>query len=632
MRTAMTTGTNPRSHARIATAATRPEGRHPPRTVSELLASSIRADPSKPAILAPGREPLTFAGLARQLETATRSLAAAGYGRGSRIAVVLPQGPECAVAVLAVLASATCAPLNPDLGEDALLELLVAMRIDAVISPVGVDSPVTRAARRAGVAAVGFRPTPAAPCGTFELIAPLYDVDAVPEAPRLEDVAVLAHTSGTTAKPKIVPHTHRIIAEAARTRAELGRLTRADRSLLLLPMHNLSSIRRVLLPPLVEGGSVVCVSRFDPAHFFDWLEQFEPTYFMASAATHMTILEALELRGQAVAHSLRFTLSGGAALPVGVQMQLERALGAAVIQGYGITETGNIAQTPLPPERAPPGSVGRPTIDLAIMDETGIAVGAEEIGEIVVRGPEIFDGYEGDSVATAAAFRDGWFRTGDLGRLDHEGFLFIVGRVSDIINRGGAKVAPAEVDAALQKHPQVAQAAAFALPHPTLGEDVAAVVVLRDGGDASETELRDFSRSQLTAFKVPTRILVVPELPRGAFDKVKRGALAAMALEWLQAEFVPPRDGDEAEVATIFGEVLGLDRVGAHDNFFQQGGDSLRAMRAVARIQSRFAVPIGVEALFRRPTAAGLAQEILAARDSGSSLEPPPLAPLRRPI
>jgi len=297
-----------------------------------------------------------------------------------------------------------------------------------------------------------------------------------------------------------------------------------------------------------------------------------------------------------------------------------------------MNETGVIAQAPLPPERAPPGSVGRPTnVDIAIADETGGPVGADELGEIIVRGPEIFEGYENDPAANALAFRDGWFRTGDLGRIDRAGFLFLSGRIKDVINRGGVKVPPGEVEDALALHPEVAQIAAFALPHPTLGEDLAAAVVLRPGATVDEEGLRNFAHARLAAFKVPTRIMILSEMPRGSFEKVRRDQLARIAAVELQHDFVQPRDEFESAVARIFAEVLGVDRVGAFDNFFQLGGDSLRAMSALARMESIFSVTIGVEALFLKPTAAALAVAIREAEPHRPGNGPPMLARAVRP-
>jgi acyl-CoA synthetase (AMP-forming)/AMP-acid ligase II len=609
----------------------RATARHPPCTINDLLAASVRAYPAAPAIVAPGRADMCYDALARQLAAAAITLAGAGFGRGSRIALALPDGPEHAVAALAVCGCATAALVSLDLDEETLQALMVAMRLDALIAADRVDSPAVRAAQRAGVAILRLRALPDAPAGTFALHAPADRPAVAVQVPEQDDVAMVTHTSGTTSTPKIVPHTQRRMAEAARTRVELGRVTRGDRSLLLTPVSNVTSFRRAVLPPLAVGGSTVCPTRFDPDRCIDWLEQLRPTYYMASAARHMAILESIERRSRPVAHCLRFALSGGANLPPRIQTRLEHALGATVIQGYGMTETGNIAQWPLPPDRAPPGSVGRPSnIDIAITDEDGGVLGTDELGEVVVRGPEVFDGYENNPEANALSFRDGWFRTGDLGRIDRDGFLFLAGRIKDVINRGGAKVSPAEVEEALAAHPRVAQAAAFALPHPTLGEDVAAAVVLRAGTAPDEEDLREFARTRLAAFKVPTRILSLSELPRGSFDKVKRDALAAIAADALRQEYVPPRDEREAAVTRVFADVLGVDRVGAFDDFFQLGGDSLRAMRAAAQLESHFGVAIGVDTLFRKPMAATLTAAIGAAQARGPDADALPGGPVPR--
>ncbi len=211
---------------------------------------------------------------------------------------------------------------------------------------------------------------------------------------------------------------------------------------------------------------------------------------------------------------------------------------------------------------------------------SGSFLGPDESGEIVVRGPEVFDGYENDDDANRAAFRDGWFRTGDLGRIDGDGFVYLSGRDADIINRGGTKIAPGEVESALARHPQVIEAAAFAVVHPTLGHDVAAAVVLRDR--VSESELRRFLRGGLAAFKIPARIIEVAQLPRGSAGKVDRNELAALVTATAQRIHEPPASREESEIARIFAEVLKAPAVGREHNFFDLGGDSMSAMHVLA--------------------------------------------------
>jgi acyl carrier protein len=280
----------------------------------------------------------------------------------------------------------------------------------------------------------------------------------------------------------------------------------------------------------------------------------------------------------------------------------------------------------LPPGRRKHGSVGLSVgPEIAIAGESGERLGSNMTGEIVVRSPGVTSGYENDPGADRDAFRDGWFRTGDLGHLDEDGYLFVTGRIKEIINRGGFKVSPAEVDAALLRHPDVVDAAAFGVDHPTLGEDVAAAVVIRDHGKISPQQLREFALEHLAAHKVPSTIVFVPALPRNAARKTDRKALARDLESALCRGFVPPRNAQEELVATLFAQVLGVERVGAHDNFFDLGGDSLRGMRVITRVNQALGSNLVVASLFRWPTVADLAAAITAgglAQDRSSPVPP----------
>jgi acyl-CoA synthetase (AMP-forming)/AMP-acid ligase II/acyl carrier protein len=605
--------------------------RHPPRTIRDLLAESIRRHSAATAILAPGRRSLSYEALGRQIAQTEEALARAGIGRDSRIGLAVQNGPEYAVALLATVACATCAPLNPALDEAALVRLLGALRLNALIAPDGADTPAVRAARKAGVAVLGLRHAQTHPAGTFELITTCAGAATKIAFPGVDDLALLMHTSGTTGKPKIVPFEQWRITEAARNRIQQGEITSSDRGLAAIAFYSNAGIRRGLLPPLLVGGSVICPASLDAETLVDSMEKLAPTYYFASAATHIAVLETIERRGRPLEHSLRLAFTGAAALPAPVRRRLEHALGIPIVTAYGMTETGTIAQTPLPPAKAPDGAVGLPTfLEVRIADQDGCVLGPDQTGEIIVRGAEVAQGYENDESANSAAFRNGWFRTGDWGRVDGAGFVYLSGRIKDVINRGGAKVSPAEVEGALAEHPQVVEAAVFAVDHPTLGEDVAAAIVPRTLAVVEEDELREFVRARLAAFKVPTRIIALPVLPRGPLGKVDRTELARIAEPHLRAEFVPPRDSDEIGVATIFADVLALARVGANDNFFHLGGDSLRASRVLARVQAAFGVSLVAAEIFRFPTVSGLADAIKAARIRGTDHGPPQISARRR--
>jgi acyl carrier protein len=236
------------------------------------------------------------------------------------------------------------------------------------------------------------------------------------------------------------------------------------------------------------------------------------------------------------------------------------------------------------------------------MDDAGNMLATDEIGEIVIQGDNVTTGYENNPEANQVAFTNGWFRTGDQGYLDAEGYLFLTGRIKEIINRGGEKIAPREIDEALMTHPAVVQAVTFAVPHPTIGEDITAAVILGENKTASEMDLREYAFSRLADFKVPSRIIIVDEIPKGPTGKLQRIGLGEKFAPLLKSEYVEPQSASEEALANIWKDVLNIDRVGIYDNFFHLGGDSLIAVRAVSRISAAFSMQIPLETMFRRPT------------------------------
>jgi len=599
-------------------------------TIVELIARHALRTPDAVAILAPGRPPLTFRALTRQIDAAILTLAAAGFGRGDRVALTLPNGPEMAVALLAVTGGATCVPLNPALDEASCRVVLQALRVDALIVPRGEHTPAVRAAHSLTLPIIRLAFSPIDPAGTFTLVADSSRPAVTPEPPAPEDVALVLHTAGSTAKPKAVPLTHRLLVEPSLMRARHLQLTSADRCLCVRPLFTAGGMRRCLFPPLVVGGSVVCTPGLDGNSFIEWLDEFAPSFYSGAPAVQRAVLEELECRGGAPRPTLRFILSASAALPASLAIRLEAALGVPVLQGYGTTETGVIAQNPRPPRLRRVGSVGLPVSnEFAVLGGAGAFLPPGEMGEIVVRGPEVFSGYEDNAEANRDAFFEGWFRTGDLGYVDRDGYLFIVGRANELINRGGFKVSPSAVDAAMIRHPEVVDAATFAVPHATLGEDVVTAVVVRKQAQVTAQALRDFALEQLSVFMVPSQMMLLPDLGRTPAGKLNRAELAITLRQHLRAEFSAPRGAQEALVAGVFSEVLGVDGVGAFDNFFELGGDSLRGAQVVVRVNSALGSNLGVVDLFKRPTVAEFATELTAAA-TGRQSGPPPLRPRQR--
>jgi oxalate---CoA ligase len=581
-------------------------------TLSTVIRSSALARPDALAILAPGRAPLNFAGLWQQVRLVGTALRERNLTPAARVAIILPDGPEMATALLSVAACATVAPLNPTGREDDLRSQLQAVRASAVLMPKGEAGPAAAAARGLGLPTLEMEPRLTQGAGEFVISSdggrPVPDL----ELPGPDDIALLLQTSGTTAKPKVVPLIQQDLVASARNVARHLALTDRDRSLIVMPLFHSHGIVGALLSSIVAGASVVCTPGWRDEEFFDWVAEFEPTWYTATPPIHQAIIRnAARYRQKAPTHRFRFVRSTSASLPAPTFARLEEALGAPVIESFGMTEWSQMASNPLPPAPRKAGSVGLPSgLTLAVIDAAGNRMPNGTVGELVVQGAGLMRRYDNDDQATAASFIDGWFRTGDCGRFDAEGYLFIEGRLKEIINRGGEKVSPLEVESALLQHPDVAETVAFPVPHKSLGEDVAAAVVLRTGGCVDEAALRALLLETLPAFKVPSSIALVAAIPRSPTGKVRREDLHATLLPRAAARFASPRSDLEHSLAMIFAEVLEQDTIGVDENFFAIGGDSLSAIRIINRIGRQQGFTLPVTTLFRHPTIAELASEL----------------------
>ena len=504
---------------------------HQPTTIETLLA---RGDASAPAIAATAdadaRPPLTYAAL-RDLAGATvAGLNAMGIGRGDRVALVLPNGPQAASTFVTVACAATTAPLNPAYRTEEFAFYLDDLGARALLIARGQASPARAVAAERGIPIVEVVPDAAAGSFTLAPETPLAGTAARPGMAGPDDIALVLHTSGTTARPKIVPLSHRnVTASAAHIGASLA-LTPDDTCLNVMPLFHIHGLIAAVLASLGAGASVVCSPGFNAFRFFAWFAAARPSWFTAVPTMHQTILPLAARHREAIAAGrLRFIRSSSSSLPPQVMEELERTFGVPVIEAYGMTEAAHqMASNPLPPAARHAGSVGRAAgPEIAIMDDAGKILPPGALGEVVIRGPNVTAGYDNNPDANAKAFTHGWFRTGDQGTLDANGYLRLTGRLKEIINRGGEKVSPLEVDAVLMDHPAVVQVVTFAMPHDKLGEEVAAAVVLREGQTLEEAALREFAAQRLAAFKVPRRILFMPEIPKGATGKLQRIGLAA---------------------------------------------------------------------------------------------------------
>jgi acyl-CoA synthetase (AMP-forming)/AMP-acid ligase II len=486
-----------------------------------------------PAIGAPGGvPPLRYADLAALAERVVERLNALGVGRGDRVATVLGNGPEAAAAFLCVAAGATAAPLNPAYRADEYKFYLQDLRAKALVVEAGVDSPARAVARELSLAVLELHPRREQGAGTFTL----EPLGPAPGGPcrcgpgEADDIALVLHTSGTTARPKIVPLPQRNLLASARHVAGALALTADDVCLNVMPLFHIHGLVAGTLGSLAAGAQACCTPHFNALRFFHWFEEVRPTWYTAVPTMHQAVLARASRHPDACAHSrLRLVRSSSARLPVPVLRELERVFRAPLVESYGMTETAHqIASNPLPPGRREPGTVGRAAgPEVAIMGDPGQLLGPGETGEIVVRGPNVMPGYENNPEANRSAFSAGWFRTGDQGVLDAAGYLRITGRLKELINRGGEKISPSEVDEVLLHHPAVQQAVTFAVAHDKLGEEIAAAVVLREGQHATDHDLKAFAAEHLAHFKVPRTIVLVPEIPKGPTGKVQRIGLAA---------------------------------------------------------------------------------------------------------
>lgn len=495
-------------------------------TVSSLIAGH---DDSAQAFGSPTADWLTYGGLRTLTEDVRSALHGFGIGRGDRVAIVLPNGPEMAAAFMTIAQVAVTAPLNPAYREDEYVFYLEDLKAKALVSMAGDEGPAVAAATRLGIAIIRLNVPEGSPAGHFTLTCDATG-SADMAAPGPDDVALILHTSGTTSRPKIVPLLQsNVAASAEHIRASLE-LSPADRCLNVMPLFHIHGLLAAVSASLAAGASVWCTPGFDALRFFGWMRDAKPTWYTAVPTMHQAILTRAGRNSDVIENvPLRFLRSSSASLPAQVMGALTETFGAPVIEGYGMTEAAHqMAANPLPPRAQKPGAVGieaGPKVRIAHEAEDHLIDGT---GEVVISGPNVTPGYEGNPEANAKSFfeADGarWFRTGDQGAFDDEGYLHLTGRLKEIINRGGEKISPLEVDGVLLDHPAIAQVVTFALPHPKLGEEVAAAVVLN--GEATEREIRTFAAERMADFKVPRKVIILEEIPKGATGKMQRIGMA----------------------------------------------------------------------------------------------------------
>lgn len=581
-----------------------------PLSIPQLLRQNAKKFESRAAFVNEAGNELSHSPLFDHVKSTAESLNAMGIARNQRVAIVLPQGPELATTFLCVASVATAAPLNYNYTQEDFEFYLEDLNARALIIIQGDDTPARLAAEAKGVRIVEIAPRKVRD-GRFDIFGTCQPLDGEEGFAQPEDVALVLHTSGTTSRPKIVPLTHSNLCVSTKNICETLRLGKKDRCLNIMPLFHIHGLVACILASLSSGGSTICTRSLNAEKFTDWLEAWKPTWYSAVPTMHQAILSQVR-SGQAVSSSLRFIRSSSAALPPPVMAGLEKAFSVPVIESYGMTEAAHqMASNPLPPLERKPGSVGLAAgPEIYILDEDGNQLDRGDKGEIAIKGSNVTRGYDNNPEANSSAYTQGWFRTGDQGYIDGEGYLFLTGRLKEMINRGGENIAPREIDEALLSHPGVRQAVGFAVPHESLGEDVAAAVILEKGVEVGESELRNYALEKLADYKVPSRIVILDDIPKGPTGKLQRIGLADKLTSELEESFQAPVSETEQLICKTIEEVLTVNEVGISQNFFAMGGDSLRSTQVINRLNDALELSLPLNLIFRFPTAALLAKEV----------------------
>jgi acyl-CoA synthetase (AMP-forming)/AMP-acid ligase II len=503
--------------------------------MSATVASLLTSHPADaPAIGAPGRDWLTYEGLRTLSLSVKTTLNEAGIGRGDRVAIVLPNGPEMAAAFVTIAQAATTAPLNPGYRLKEYGFYLDDLKAKALVVADDDDGPAVQAAQELGMAIVRLKFVQSDPAGTFTLFSESTTETADTSEPRADDVALVLHTSGTTSRPKIVPLLQsNVVASAKNVKTSLA-LTKDDCCLNVMPLFHIHGLIAALGGSLAAGGHISCAPGFNALKFFAQLDEVKPTWYTAVPTMHQAILSRSARNADIISRTpLRFLRSSSASLPAPVMAELEHVFNAPVVEAYGMTEAAHqMCCNPLTRGGQKPGSVGLeagPMVRIAHEAEDRL-LQSGDVGEVVISGPNVTPGYESNPEANDSSFFEAkgvrWFRTGDQGAFDKNGYLDLTGRLKEIINRGGEKISPLEVDSILLEHPAIAMVVTFGIPHPKLGEEVAAAVVLAEGKKADQSEICAFASKRLADFKVPRTVVILDEIPKGPTGKMQRIGMA----------------------------------------------------------------------------------------------------------
>lgn len=560
---------------------------------SSIIAHWASSSPDGLAVLAPGRQPLSYAALLAQIEYVTEHLHNLNIQSHDRVMILAPQGVDAAIATLATGASAIAIPVSSNSNPEQIRHCIQRVGPAATLVHAQVDATIRNFLHETDSSILELTFEPDTIAGRFSILdAACLTGRAVASTP--QQLGLLLPTSGTTAQGKFVCLTQQNVGAAARNTAQALAIVPGEVCLDMASIFHAHGLVAGMLASIFAGATVICPDRLDTVAFFDLLKEYSPTWFTAVPTMHQAILnEAANYRDLIKQSRIRVIRSASAYLPDAVRRGLEEQFHTIVTESYGLTEAMQLTNTPLDSDSRKIGSLGiAGSSELGILDCEGRLAGTGRVGEIIARGPVVTSGYWQDPDANQEVFIDGWFRTGDLGYLDQDGHLFMTGRIKDQINRGGEKIAPQEIDAALLRHPSIKDAIAFGIPHPALGEEVAAAIVLRPDMPLDQEDIRKYALENLPESKAPKRIFLVNEIAASSTGKLLRRNLAAWAIKQIPTtQYAEPRTNLERHLVKVWQEVLGHSPIGIDDDFFDLGGHSLLAVRMFTRLREECETP-----------------------------------------
>jgi len=455
----------------------------------------------------------------------SRQLAGNGITNKDRAAIILPNGPYMASSFLAISSYMSAAPLNPAYKTNEYEFYLKDLNPKIVIVEPNSKNNVIEVAKKLKIPVCEIKIQKDSPSGLFDL----FEKSSEYSLPEENDEALVLHTSGTTSRPKIVPLTNKNIFSSAVNISKSLELSEIDHCLNIMPLFHIHGLIAILATSMKVGASVCASNGFNAIKFLELAKSEKITWYSGVPTMHQAILLRAEKKLELAKNlKLKFIRSSSASLPPAVFEKLNNVFKCPVIEAYGMTEaTHQMTSNPLPPKIQKPGFVGIPAgPDVCIMDDADKILNQGETGEVCIKGNNVTLGYDNNPEANKKSFSNGWFRTGDQGYFDQDGYLKISGRLKEIINKGGEKISPLEVDNILMDHPLIEQAVCFGYEDKMLGEEIAAAIIVKEGQNFSEIDVKNYAEEKLVKFKIPKKIFFVNEIPKGATGKLQRNVLA----------------------------------------------------------------------------------------------------------